>query len=100
MLNFGVKGVFDVQSLDDRLDNPIDVGQVLQVVLVITHRHKTGSTFTVKSRGTGFEYLFQPHASYLIAISSSIRRYDIEQEAGDSDVSEMRGNCRSHHSCA
>src|SRR2546421_5209442 len=99
LFQLDVKLMLDIQPLYYGLDNPIDVGEFLKVIFNIAHGYQTGRALTIKGSWPRFEGFFQTGTSHFIAIFSSVGGYDIEQQARDTDVSEMGSYCRSHHTC-
>src|ERR1051326_959768 len=92
--------MLDVQPLHYSFDNPVDVGQFFQVVFDVTYGHQPGSALAVECSRSCFESPLQAHPRHLVAIFASIWRYNIEQQTGDANVSEMSSNGRSHHAGA
>ena len=92
--------MLDIQPLHYSFDDPVDVGQFFQVIFDVTYGHQAGSTFAIECSRFCFESPFQAHPCHLVAVFAGIRRYNIKQQAGDTDVGEMSSNGSSHHAGA
>src|SRR5450755_495970 len=91
-----IKIAFDVHALHYGFDDPIDIGEVFQVVFDVAEGNESGGAFAVEGGGAGLERLLKSCARYCIAILHLAGRYNIEQQAGNADVSEVRGDRGPH----
>jgi hypothetical protein len=99
--DFAQQRALEIKILDDRLDDPIDFGELLQVVFKITHSHQTGERRIHKRRGFGFSSSFQTSRSDLVPRwGVGVGRNDIQQITGNARVGKMCGDACSHRSRA
>ncbi len=72
------------------------VAEFAQVILYITHGDEAGGFGAIEGCGTRFEGFFQSGARYHVAIFPRIGWHNIEQQAGDANISEVSGDGRAH----
>src|SRR5205085_11074589 len=92
--------MLDIQPLYYSFDDPVDVGQFLQVIFDVAYGHQAGSAFAIECSRFCFESPLQAHSRHLVAVFAAMRRYNIKPQAGDTNVGKMCGNGSSHHAGA
>ena len=92
---------FEFEILDHGLDDPVDVGQFLQIVVEIAHGDEARQRRFHEGRRLGFFRGIESGSGDLVARRAlGIGGDDIQQVAGNSGVSEMGGDAGAHGSSA
>ena len=91
----------DVEVLDDGFDDPVDVGQFLQVVVEIADGDEARERWFEERGGLRFLGGVESGGGDFVARRAvGVGRDDIEQVAGNSGIGEMRGDAGAHGSGA
>ena len=98
-LDLGIEVLLDVQALDDRLDDPVAIGQLAQVILDIAGGHQLGGALRHEGGGVGFEHLLHRAFGDGVAVGS-VFRDDIQQQDGDAGIGHVGGDAGPHDSGA
>ena len=98
---FSQEGALQVEVFDDGLDDPVDVGEFLQVVFEIADGDESGERRFHEGGGLGFLGGVESGGGDFVAGGAiGVGRDDIEQVAGNAGVGEMRGDAGAHGSGA
>ena len=94
-LNLCVKALLDVQAFDDRLDDPIAIGEQVQIVFAVSNRDKRGVAVVHESSGIGFgqplKRVFGDFTSVIYLLRNNIQKY-----YGDPRVCQVRSDAGAH----
>ena len=91
----------DVEILDDGFDDPVDVGEFLEVVFEVADGDQAGERRVEESGGLGFLRSFESGSGDFVARGTvGVGRNDVEQIAGNAGIGEMRGDAGAHGSGA
>ena len=103
--NFAKQRPLEVEILDDGLDDPVNLSQLLQVVVEVAHGDQAGKRSIHKGCGLGFLGRVKTRGSNLIArgrarARRNVSRNYVEQVAGHTGVGKMCGDAGAHGSGA
>ena len=91
----------DVEVLDHGFDDPVDVGELLDVVFEIAHRHQPGERRFHEGGRLGFFGGVEPGGGDLVSRRPvGVRRNNVEQITGNAGIGKMRGDAGAHGSGA
>ncbi len=90
-----VQGGFDVETFDHDLDNPVNIGDLRQMIVNIARRHEPGEPFAHERRGFGLERLLDRGFRQNIPILGPFR-HDIEQQYLNPGIGKMGGDTHTH----
>ena len=98
---FSEQSALDVEILDDGFDDPVDVGEFLEVVFEVADRDEAGERRVHEGGGFGFSGSFESGSGDFISCGTvGVGGNDIEQIAGNAGIGEMRGDAGAHGSGA
>ena len=91
--------LFDLQPLEDRLENPIAIAQFFQVILEISNLNQFGATWVHERGRTGFQGLLEASFRKLIAVFR-VWQNNVQEQDGNSGIGKVGGNGGSHRARA
>ncbi len=102
-LDFFQQRAFDCEILDHGLDDPVDIGQLLQIVCEVANADQTSEGRLHESCGLGLLGRVKSGGCDLIShgripTGNNIRGDDVEQVAGNTSVGEVGGDACAHGS--
>src|SRR3954471_12133944 len=93
------QGTFDFEILDYRLNDPIDLGKLFDVIFKIAHANQSSQRRVHECRRLGFLRCFESGGGNLVSRwAICVGRNNVKQVTGDAGIGEMRGDARAHGS--
>ena len=87
----------DLQVFDHRFDDPVDLGQLLQIILKIPDGHQAGQRGLEERRRLRLHRRFQSSGRDAVARRTiGVRGNDIEQVRGNTSIGQVRGDASAH----
>ena len=91
------QGALDLHVFDDGFDDPIDFGELLQIVLKVSDRDQPRQRRLKEGGGLGLHRSFQTGSGNAVARRTiRIRRNDIEQVGRNTGIGQVRGDASAH----
>src|SRR5206468_3507698 len=95
------EATFDFEIFGDDFDDPVGVGDAREIVFEIADGNFGGERGGEESGRLGFFGAVEAGEHDFVAVGGrSVFWNDIEQQAGEARVGEMRGNASAHGACA
>ena len=94
-VELAVEGALDVQLLDHRLDDPVDLAKTLQIVLEIAGGHQPRRLPAHEGRRIGLGHALERAARERVPIGGA-GRHDVEQQDRDAGVGDLGGDAGAH----
>jgi hypothetical protein len=91
-----VEGALGIRSLDDRLDDPVAIGDLAHVVGDVAGRNERDISLVHQGRRLSSRQAFDGTGGYAAAVAV-IGRGDVEQHHRNARVCHMRSDARTHH---
>ena len=93
------QAAFGVEFLDDRLEDPVGVLEVLEVVFEVAGRDQGGAGGVHEGGGAGLEGALDAGLGQEVPVGV-VRQDDVQQHHGNPGVGELRGDGGTHHARA
>ena len=91
-----VEALLDIRALHDHLDDPVDIGEPVEVVFEVAGGDVAGAGLVHKGRGVGLQRLLDRALGHRVAVGRALG-HDVQQVHLVTGVGTLRRNAHAHH---